>query len=1021
MSLADFSIRRPIATTTLILVFLVFGIKAYRNLGLDLMPSIEFPFITVVTVYPGASPQEIETDVAKRIEDAVVAIDGLRHVSSSCMENVCQTLIEFQLDRDIDLAAVDVREKIDLIRNEFPEGVEAPEILKFDVNAKPVVTLVLSGELPLDLIYDYADNELRDRFSVLSGVAGVEIAGGAPREVHVVLDRTRLAARGLSAAGVMQSLSQGNRKIPAGTLDEDTREVSVTFDAEARTLEELGELEIGAVAGQRVRLRDVAEIRFDTEKLRTRAYYEGKPCVTLKIIKKGDANAVRVVDHVRGAADEARRQLPGGLRLAWFRDDGDYIRATVNDAWSNIAVGVLLTGAILLLFLLDVRVAFIAFLSMPASIVVTFAGMSWFDYTFNTSTLLAIGISVGVLVTNSIVVLESIVRKLQDGQVPREAARLGASEVLLPVFASALTNVVVFVPIGLMRSLVGRFFVPFAVTVTIATVVSLFVSFTLTPILAAALLRPHAASRPGRLAALARRWEGVYRGLEGAYGASLRFLARLPLVPVLATAAAFVATLLFVAPRLGMDFFPHGDQGELTVKLEYATDTSLTETTRRAQAVAARVARLPDVLDTVVSVGKVQGIIGQASEGAYLAEVSLRLTPKTERSRDLDTMRELVRDALANESNCLVSVLLPSGIGGASKSLEMEIYGGDLRTLDRLGAEALRDMAGSGLSADPENNVRPGKPELRVFPRRAVLHDIGLPPALLGTTLRANLEGITVSTFKVGDRSYDIRVTMAERPGMDQVQEFSVPTPGGRPLALSALTDTTQDTVPVQITRSDQRRVVKLYADPAKGVALGRLVDSTRAALAPRLPAGYGIRFVGVVEKMGEALADFRTATLIALILTYLTLAALLESWTQPLLILSTVPLGYMGVILALFLAGTSMSMMALLANIMLIGIVVNNAILIIDEMNSLRVQDLSPREAMLTAAPRRFRPILMTSLAAILGMWPMAVGTGLGSELRAPCGIASVGGMILSSVLSLYFVPLFYILVRGRRRGHGA
>lgn len=1013
MFLSDASIRRPVAMTTAILVLLLFGALAYRKLGLDVMPQLELPFVTIVTPYPGAAPDEVEASVARPIEDAVVAIEGIRHLYSTCMDSVCQTLIEFDLYRDVDDAANDVREKINLVRSELPDSVEEPRILKFDINARPIVTLALRGTVPPDVLYDYADRQLKDRLSTLAGVASVELAGGAPREVSIDLRRERLAARGLTVLDVVRALREGHVEVPAGTLKDGIREFSVTFDAEAKSVESFGEIPLRAPDGQRILLRDLADIRMAMPDSDTLASIDGRPCVAIKVVKKGDANAVLVVDRVRKAFDGLRGALPGGMELEWFRDDGDFVRATVDDAWSSVWQGILLTALILVLFLQDLRTAFIAFVSMPASIVVSFAGMQWLGYTLNMPTLLAFGISVGILVTNSIVVLENVVGRIARHEDTAEGVRRGTAQVAIAVFASALTNVVVFYPIVRMEAMAGRFLAPFAMVTTIATVVSLFISFTLTPILSVFFLRRESRLNRG-LARLLGPWQRVYAAIERGYNASLGRLAPVAGWSAFALLAVLALGMAWAVPRVGMDFVPRTDCGELTVKLEYPGDFNLEETRRRAEAAAEKLRADPWVRGALVVAGKVQGIIGQVSEGPYLAEISLKLAPKTERALSLDGALDRVRAVLADEPGCMVSVMVPADVGGSSKLLEAEIGGDDLAALNRIGVEAFARMQAVPGVKDAESSVREGKPELRIRPRRTVLHDLGLPPSQLGLALRGHVEGLKAGAYQVGDRSYDIRVRLAEQRGMAQVEAFNLPGPD-TPLHLSALGRIEPGVAPARIVRSNQRRIVKLMADPAGGAALGSVVDRVRAAIGPLLPAGYDLQFTGMVERMNESNEEFKTVMLVALLLTYLLLAAMLESWTQPFLILTTVPFAFMGLFGALALTGMNLSIMGLLAGVMLIGVVVNNAILQMDEVNRLRAEGVHRREAILMAAANKFRPIFMTSIAAVLGMLPMATGRGLGSEIRASCGVGAVGGMIVSSVLSLYFVPLLYMKM-GRR-----
>lgn len=395
MILSDISIRRPIAMSCLIIGLTLLGMNAYRKMGLELMPKADIPYVTVVTIYPGASPEELETDVAKRIEDAVVSIDGLKHVSSSCMENVCQTLLEFQLDVDVDIAATDVREKLDLIRADLPVDVEDPIIQKFDFNAKPIITLALTGDVPLDELYDFSDNTLRDRITVISGVADVQLIGGAKRRVHVELDRNRLAARSLTSLHVVQAVQQAVRTIPSGRVRDGGTEYAVKFDADYDQVIDLGDLEIANENGQRCHIRDVGQVAMATEELRQAAMLDGRPCVAIKVVKKADANAVAVTNAVRKAMATLNAELPGGMELVWIEDDGMFIEANNQSAWINVGQGILLTAAILFLFLYNLRALLVVGITMPLTIIIGLFFMQAVGYTLNTSTLIAIGMSVG--------------------------------------------------------------------------------------------------------------------------------------------------------------------------------------------------------------------------------------------------------------------------------------------------------------------------------------------------------------------------------------------------------------------------------------------------------------------------------------------------------------------------------------------------------------------------------------------------------------------------------------------------
>ncbi len=1015
MFLSDASIKRPIAMSCLIIGLALLGLNAWRKLGLELMPKIDAPYITVTTVYPGASPEQIETDVAKRIEDIIVTIDGLKHVSSACMENVCQTLLEFELDVDVDIAATDVREKLDLIKADFPGDVEDPKILKFDINAKPIINLALTGDVSIDELYDFADNTLRDRITVISGVADVELIGGAKREVRVRLDREKLASKNLSSMDVVQAVQQGLRTIPSGRVRDTGREYSVKFDAEYKAVAEIGDLEVANKDGRRCTIADVGRVEMSTEELRQKAAIDGRDCIYIKVVKKAEANAVRVVNRVKAAMGKLERELPGGMELIWVSDDGRFIEATVQSAWLNVIQGIGLTALILFLFLYNIRSTLVIAITMPLTVIIGLFFMQLAGYTLNTSTLIAIGMSVGILVTNSIVVLEAIVKRLNQTGDPKEAARLGAKEVTIAVLASAGTNIVVLFPIAIMGSIIGLFMRPLAMTMLMMTVVSLFISFTLTPILCSLILKPTRADQKGILSRMETGFNGLLAWVIEGYRRILSFNERhrTAALAVLAVTVLILIHSMTLAGKVGFAFVSDPDKAELFVKLEYPTWYELDKTSERVKALEDRLRDVPELEHMLSSIGKVEGIIGQSTQGVYLAQILLTFSDRDQRTLTIYDLQDEVRSRLAGYPECIVTVNQPAIIGGQSQDIELEIAGEELAVIDEL-AIRTQDLAEEleGFS-DIDTTVRAGKPELAIIPNRAVLADLNIPAVGLGMTLRANLEGLDAGTFKKGDRNYDIVVELADEEGRDQVGRFLFPAVAGKPMLLSNLARVEQRVAPIQITRKNKRRVSKVMANLGTGMPLGTAVDllGEQIDLKGQFPPGNDYEFTGMYEKMAEANAEFGEAGIIAIVLVILTLSAILESFRQPWLILVTLPLGLIGIMWALFLTGESISMFVLMGAVMMIGIVVNNAILIMDQFNVHITEGVPVHKAMIAAACERFRPIVMITLAAVLGMLPLALGRGIGAELRNDVGIASVGGILISGILTLVVMPILYDL----------
>ena len=1015
MFLSDASVRRPVAMSCLIIGLTLLGLNAWRKMGLELMPKMDAPFITVTTIYPGASPEQIETDVAKRIEDQVVAIDGLKHVSSACMENVCQTFLEFELDVDVDIAATDVREKLDLIKADFPEDVEDPKILKFDINATPVAHIALTGDVTLDELYDYADNTLSDRLTVIPGVADVELIGGAEREVHIMLDRDKLVAKGLSSMDVVTAIQNGVRNIPSGRIQEAGREYTVKFDAEYKTVAEIGSLEVANQDGRRTYIRDVGRVVMTTEEVRQKARIDGRPAIYIKIVKKAAGNAVAVVNRVRAAMDQLNAELPGGMELVWITDDGRFIEASVQSAWGNVGQGILLTAVILFFFLYNIRSTMVVGITMPLTILIGLFFMYMVGFTLNTSTLIAIGMSVGILVTNSIVVLEAITKRLNQTGDPKEAARLGAKEVTIAVLASAGTNIVVLFPIAVMGSKVGMFLRPLAWSMLIMTAVSLFISFTLTPLLCSIILKPVAKDRRGVLARMESGFNRFLNWLIAGYRAVLSFNERHrpAALAVLVGVVLMLIHAMSLTAKIGFGLFPDTDKGTIYVKLEYPTDYNLERAVGRVNVIEERLRDVPELKHILSSVGKVEGVIGQSTEGVYLAQVLLVFSDRDQRDLTIHDLIEEVRTRLVGYPEAIVTVTQPSIIGGQESDIELEIAGPELSVLDELAVATKGRAEEINGYEDTDTTVRAGKPELAIIPDRPVLADLGIPAVGLGTTLRANLEGLDAGTFKRGDRNYDIVVELAEQQGKAQVERFMFPAAPGQPMLLTNLARVDERIAPIQITREDKRRVSKVFANLGPGLPMGTAVDSLSAKIdeGDYFPPGYDYKFAGMYEMMGEMQAEFGEAMLTAVVLVILTLSAILESFKQPWLILVTLPLALIGVLWALAIGGESLDTFVILGIVMMIGIVVNNAILIMDQFNVHVTEGVPRHKAMITASCERFRPIIMITLAAVLGMLPLAVGRGIGAEMRNGVGIASVGGILVSGLLTLIVMPILYDL----------
>ncbi|MBQ9787726.1 MAG: efflux RND transporter permease subunit [Lentisphaeria bacterium] len=1015
MSLSSLSVRRPIAMTALIIVLVMIGASLYEKISIDLLPSMEIPTVLVRCEYQGASPSEIEVEVIRRIEDAVSSLDGIRHVTSVAMEDQAQIQLEFNMGTDVDVAATDIREALNRIREDLPDGAKEPTISKIDTNATTVVQAFLVGDRTQDDLYDYADDVIADRFSSVAGVGEVRVYGANEMQIHILLDRRKLNAMNIDIATIVNKLEANNVRKPLGRIQVDKSEKNVTFSGDYKDLDEIRNLEIGKFKNKRVYLRDIAEVKLMSREVRSKAFVNGKPAASFNIVKKGDANAIEVIKGIRRRFDEMIRkgELPTGMELVWFKDSGEFIQASVDDAWSSIVTGIILTAVLLFLFLHEPRSTFIVMISMPISVIVTFAAMAYLDYSFNIMTLLSLGCSVGVLVTNSIVVIENIFRHLKRKEDIKTAAAEGTGEVIAAVSASALTNVVVFVPVMMMTTRIGSMMVPFAGVMVAATLVSLFVSFTLTPILACVLLKGETEEKK-KLSLLDKffiPWDMGYDWLCRIFAKSVNWTAKNPVKLLLIMVIAALAVWKFVVPQVGLSFLPYCDQGEIRIKFEFPTSYNLDTTEKLIREAADRLKKFDFIKGMTVSIGTSNSSRGQVGTAVYLGQINLKTTGKNERTQTIYDLQAQIRQELSYLNNCLITLSIPATFGGSGAEIRCVINGQDLEILEEAEQKVMETLPSSGLVRDLDSSRRERKININIIPDRTILQNLGMSSNDLYRYMLGSLDGIEVGDYRSGSRTFDIRLKNSKEYGESQLRQNAPAIKSNNPLGTEVLAKIEEEARPVVINRYDKVRTMWLYANTAPGQPLGTVSKKIEETAKSVLPPGYNVRMSGSVEMMNETSKEFIRVIVLATLLTYLLIAGIMESWVKPFLIMFTVPLGFLGMYATLYCFGMSMSMMGLLGGVMMIGIVVNNAILIMDECGIQTAGGVHPHEAMIIACKEKFRPIVMTSIASVAGMLPMAFGTGLGSELRASCGMGVVGGLIISSLLTLYVIPALYCL----------
>jgi len=1017
MILSRMAVTRPVLTTVMVVAILVLGVFSYTRLVVDLFPDVEFPFVTVTTIYPGAGPDEVESQISERIEDAVSTIAGIKRLDSISRESLSLVLIEFELGVDQDQAGIDVKEKVEQVVNDIPSGAEQPQVVKFELGALPVVNLALTGPQNLRELYETADRQVRDAISQAEGVASVTIVGGREREIRVALDTDKLLAYRLDASQVIAAIARENVSVPAGRVIESTGEFGVRVLGEFADLRELRRLPIPLADGGFVRVADLGRVIDTTEEGRDLARFDGVGSVGLFVQKRTDANTVEAAAAILGKVEELAPLLPAGMQIEVVRDASTFIRRAVRDVLINIAIGILLTTVLLYLFLHSIRTTVIAAVAMPTSIIATFLLIDFGGFSINIITLLGLGISIGVLVTNAIVVLESISRHLDAGEDPVTAARTGTDEVAIAVAATAMTNVVVFTPIAFMGGVIGMFFYEFGLTVVFATAFSLLVSFTLTPMLAAKLLKPRdqeaeeQAEQVGRrgflsgvgapLWALARLWERGYTKLEDGYRGALKWSLRHRVRTTLVVVVVFFGGL-FLFGFVGGEFFPESDNGYVQVVLNFPAGTTLNQTDALMTEVEAIVRREVPELEAILLT------VGGENKGVEDGDLVIRLTPVAERDRNIFEIMNRLREAFAVIPAADIGVQLFSEFG-ETKSIIVEVLGPDLDRIVEIATQIRDDMTRIPGLADIELGSKPGRPEIVWRPNRDELGKRYLPVIAAGMELRSLYEGEVASVYREGGEEYDIRVRLNEsvRSSREGLHRVMFATADGL-VPISALGTIDRRRGLSEITRKNRARVVSVTANLSSGTLVEK-VDAIRERVALiDMPPGYRVEYAGDIEMLGESFAEIYKALVLAILLTYLVLAAILESFVHPFTIMFTLPLGLVGVSAALVLSGATINIMSLMAIVMLVGIVVNNAILILDLASQLRKQGKSAHDAILEAASRRFRAITMTTLAIIAGILPQALG-GSGAAYTVAMAVVTMGGVIAAGSLSLFIIPVVY------------
>jgi len=1026
MNAARGPIQRPILTTMIYMVIITVGLIAFSRLSVDLMPEITYPTISVVTSYGNVGPEEMEELITRPIEEALAAVQGVEEITSSSSEGQSSVRVAFTWGADLDASANDIRDRIDRVLPRLPEGIDRPMIRKFDLSAFPILILSVGGDLdPLEL-RQIIDDQVKYRLERVPGVAAVDVRGGLNREIHVNLKAAQLKALGLSPSSVAAALRRENRNIPAGLFEEGNLEILMRTQGEFLSLDQIRATAIAVRDGTPIRIGDIAEVEDSHEEVRQLVRLDGKPAVRISVNKQSGANTVTVARAVLEELERIHRDLPH-IRVLPIIDTSQYIEQSINNVGRSTLFGGLLAVLVLFLFLRNLSSTAIIATAIPISIVATFGLMYFGGFTLNIMTFGALALGIGMLVDSSIVVLENIYRHRESGQGAVASALAGSGEVAAAIVASTLTTLVVFFPVLFIRGMTGIMFQQMAYVVSFALLCSLVVALTLIPMLAALLMRRvpgQGASEPGRLQRLYAASETAFQRIEEQYGQLLGWALRHRRLVWLSALGLFAVSVVLVR-WIGVELMPQADESEVRVTLEMEVGARLEVVDDAVRTVEETIRR--EVPERTAVFSRIGGG-GWRSRGGHTAEIRVTLVPRSERRRSSEEVANALRPALAGLPGVTLRTRAGQGLfllrmgQSSGDNISVEVRGHDLAIAQQLAAQVeavVKEVAGI---TDARVSRQEGSPERIVRIDREKATDLGLSVEAIGEALQTTIGGTYASYYRAGGKEYRILLRLSEqdRRDLNELLDLTVINSSGRSIALRNVVDAVPQLGPVSLERKDQERVITVSAN-FTGRDLGSIVrDIRQGLLAIPVPPDFSIQLGQEYEDQKEAFRELLFGLVLALVLIYMVMAGQFESFRDPLVVLFSIPMGLIGVVATMILSNTIFSMQAFIGCIMLTGIVVNNAILLVDYTNRLRRQEQMPlQDAIRLSGSRRLRPILMTTLTTALGLLPLSFGLGEGGEAQAPLARVVIGGLLSSTLITLVLIPVIYSLFE-QGRGPG-
>ncbi|NOT44824.1 MAG: efflux RND transporter permease subunit [Acidobacteria bacterium] len=1022
MSIPRIAIHRPVTMFMLSAVIVLLGLISLSRLPVDLMPDVSYPTITVSVNYSGVGPLEMEELVTRPIEQAVSAVAGLEQMESTSSEGRSTVRLNFAWGSNIDASLDDVRSRIDRIRARLPEEAEAPTVFRFDSDTQPIIGLGMEGDFDPVTLREIAENDLSPRLERVPGVAAVTINGGLRRQIHVELSKEKITALNLGVDRVVQILRTENRNIPLGEIYQGDASFLVRSQGQFSSLDELRDLVVMTRDGVPVYMRDIADVVDATEDRRSVMRINGTPGLRIQIQKQSGENTVAVASGIKAEMERINRDVPG-VKLTVLEDNSRFIDQAITNVQEHAMLGGLLVIVIIFAFLRDFRSTLIVCLSIPISIVGTFALLYFAGFTLNTMTFGGLALGVGMIVDASIVVLENTFRHLELGKDRITAAIEGSEEVWSAILASTLTHIAVFIPLLFLSGVSSILFTQLSVVVIFSLSMSLFVAVTIVPVLCSRWLTPPQEARhEGLLGGFYKVSERFLDSMDEGYR-KLVHVALNNRAIVVGASAALIALSVVLYPRIGVELVPQTDEGQVNVNVELAVGTRIERTEEAVLRLEQLVKEsVPEAVDLITTAGQGGGGGPFGGGGTHRGSISIRLVDKAERTRSSDEIAQDLRRRLAGVVPGAQVRAQPSGGnfqmnrllgGGGDGRLALEIRGHEILDAERLSQDARELMENTPGVADVRLGQDVGRPEISVRVDRPKAALFGLSVTGLANTIQTNVAGTTAAQFRERGNEYPVivRLRQEDRAAVADVGDVLVSTPSGQVVPARNLMLVERDTGPTQISRKNQERITRVNAETE--VALSEAVDAVQARLSQlRVPPDFSVGFGAEVEEQARSFGQLQLMLILAVVLVYAVMASQYESLRDPFIIMFSIPVASIGVVLALLLTGTSFSLQGYIGIIMLAGIVVSNAILLVDYINTLRRRDKLPlREAVELAGRTRLRPILMTSIATVLGLVPMAIGFGEGGELQAPLARVVIGGLTASTLVTLVLVPAVYTL----------